>query len=155
MTVLEVPLQYQTFPLDQGVNRRNGWDVKAKWKELWWGSWYETLSLQMIGDAQWSDGRNYRLLGVSLPAWMSVRIPGFRFLGLLNTFSAETATQYFAQSDVGRRDVFLRLGTGLTRNFGPDWVFSAEYSAIKNLSTLASARYSKEMVVVQLSWQMK
>jgi hypothetical protein len=155
MTVLEVPLQYQTFPLDQGVNRRNGWDVKAKWKKLWWGSWYETLSLQMIGDAQWSDGRNYRLLGVSLPAWMAVRIPGFRFLGLLNTFSAETAGQYFAQSDVGRRDVFLRLGTGLARNFGPDWVFSAEYSAIKNLSTLASARYSKEMVVVQLSWQMK
>lgn len=155
MTVFEVPLQYQTFPLDQGDNRRNGWDIKTKVKKLWWGRWFDSLSLQMIGDAQWSEGRNYRLLGVSLPAGMTMRIPGFRWLGLLNTFSAETSLQYFLQSDLGRKDAFFRVGAGLSRSFGPDWIVSAEYSAQKNLSSLGSARYSKEIAMVQLSWQMQ
>jgi hypothetical protein len=155
MTVLEVPLQYQTFPLDQGDNRRNGWDVKTRLKKLWWGRWFDTLSLQMVGDAQWTEGRNFRFLGVSLPAWISVRLPGFRGMGLLNTFHAETTAQYFLQSDAGRRDVFLRIGSGLSRSFGPDWVLSAEYSAQKNLSTVQAARYSKGIVLVQLSWQMQ
>jgi hypothetical protein len=155
MTVWEVPLQYQVFPLDQGENRRNGWDVKTKVKKLWWGKWFETLSLQMIADFQWTEGRNYRLLGVSLPGWMTMSLPGFRSLGILNTFSAETTAQYFVQSDAGRRDAFLRMGTGLSRGFGPDWLLSAEYSAQKNLSNLDSARFSKEIVIVQLSWQMQ
>ncbi len=155
MTTYEVPVQYQVFPLDQGENRRNGWDLKGKVKKIWWGRWFETLSLQMIADFQWTEGRNYRLFGVSLPGWMAMRLPGFRSLGILNTFSAETATQYFAQSDSKRKDAFLRVGTGLSRGFGPDWVLSAEYSAQKNLSSLASARFSKETLIVQLSWQVQ
>ncbi len=152
ITTLEVPIQYQSFPTDSGSNDRTGGDVKIKLARRW-SSGASLTILQMVFDGQWTLGSNYRLGGVSLPAFYLTELPVFGWLGIQNTFSAEMAGQYFFQSDSGRKDMMLRAGTGLSRSIGQTWNFSMEISALKNLSVLDSARYSKTLITAQLNHQ--
>ncbi|NDG85116.1 MAG: hypothetical protein EBX52_08800, partial [Proteobacteria bacterium] len=152
LTTLEVPIQYQSYLLDSGTNDRTGADAKIKISKRW--SDGSSLALmQLVFDGQYSLGRNYRSGGVSLPAFFIAEIPVFSWIGLQNTFSYEVTARYFFQSETARRDLFLKAGTGLTRNFGQTWNFSFEVSGQKNLSVLETARYSKLLFTAQLNHQ--
>jgi hypothetical protein len=70
--------------------------------------------------------------------------------GFLSTFSAELFGQYFYESDVKRKDLLMRAGAGLLVSIGGNWNLSADFSVQKNLSNFDLARFSKEMVSLQL-----
>jgi len=152
MTTLEVPIQYQSYPMDSGSNDRTGGDVKVKLAKRWTSGSSLTI-LQMIFDGQYTLGTNYRLGGLSFPVFYLTELPVFRWLGIQNTFSAEISGQYFFQSDSGRKDWMVRAGTGLSRSIGSTWNISMEISTLKNGSVLDSARYSKSLITAQLNHQ--
>ncbi len=155
-TLIEVPLQYQKFVLAEGidaVNDRTGGDLKVKFYRRWFKNDGENLLLGALLDFQYSNGANYRMAGFSLPASGAVSLPLFRSLGLLNTFSLELRGQYFPESDTGRRDLWGRFSAGLSRSIGSRWSLALDFSGQKNISTVAAARYTKNVVFMQLSAQ--
>jgi hypothetical protein len=150
-TTLEVPVQFQKFLLDSGDNDRSGGDLKVKVTKRWATDSNQLLSLQMNWDGQISTGKNYRLIGLGLPAFFMTELPLIRKLGLLNTFTAEIWSQYYFQSSDHRKDLLLKAGLGIARAIGTAWNLSFDYSAQKNLSSFDSARYSKEVLTLQVS----
>lgn len=155
-TLIEVPLQYQKFILPEGtdaVNDRTGADLKVRFYRRWFRNSGENVMLGAMLDLQYSNGSNYRMAGFSFPASGAVSLPLFRSLGLLNTFGLELRGQYFPESDSGRRDLWGRFSTGLSRQIGSRWSLSVDFSGQKNISTVAAARYTKNLVLMQLSAQ--
>jgi hypothetical protein len=155
-TLIEVPLQYQKFILPEGtdaINDRTGADLKVRFYRRWFRNSGENVMLGAMLDLQYSNGANYRMAGFSFPATGAVSLPLFRSLGLLNTFGLELRGQYFPESDSGRRDLWGRFSTGLSRQIGSRWSLSVEFSGQKNISTVAAARYTKNLVFMQLSAQ--
>lgn len=155
-TLIEVPLQYQKFILAEGidaVNDRTGGDLKIKFYRRWFRNDGENLLLGALLDFQYSNGANYRMAGFSLPASGALSLPLFRKLGLLNTFGLEIRGQYFPESDTGRRDLWGRFSAGLSRSIGSRWSLALDFSGQKNISTVAAARYTKNVVFMQLSTQ--
>ena len=152
MTTVEVPIQYQSFPTDTGSNDRTGGDVKIKLSRRWISGSSLTI-FQMVFDGQYTLGTNYRLGGLSLPVFYMTELPVLGWLGIQNTFSAELSGQYYYQSDSGRKDLLMKAGTGLSRSIGKTWNISMEISALKNISILDSARYSKNLITAQLNHQ--
>ena len=152
LTTIEVPVQYQNFPLDSGNNDRTGADAKIRISKRWTNG-ADLVLMQLIFDGQYSLGRNYRIAGVSLPAFFLLDLPVFRWIGLQNSFSYELTGQYYFESTEARKDLFLKAGTGLTRNIGQTWNLSLEVSGQKNLSVLETARYSKLLFTAQLNHQ--
>ncbi len=152
VTLFEVPIQFQRYFLDSNEDDiRTGGDLKIKVSKRYLGMGSELLSLQLVLDAQYTSGKNYRLAGIGLPLFYMNELPLFRSLGLQNTFVAELWGQDYLQSDSLRKDLLMKVGTGLSHSFGQDWNLTLDYSAQKNLSTLSAARYSKEIILVQLS----
>lgn len=155
-TLLEVPLQYQKFVLPDGtdaINDRTGGDLKVRFFRRWFKNDGENVMLGAVLDLQYSTGKNYRLAGLSLPASGAVAVPLIRNLGILNTFGMELRAQYFPESDIGRRDLWGRFFTGLSRQMGSNWALNLEFSGQKNISTVAAARYTKNVVLFQLNAQ--
>ena len=150
-TSLEIPIQYQNFLLDAGDNSRTGGDAKIRFTKRYSQGAGELLSLQIALDGQYTKGRNYRLFGVGLPAFYMHPTPFLGRFGFLSTFSAELFGQYFYESDVKRKDLLMRAGAGLLVSIGGEWNLSADFSVQKNLSSFDLARFSKEMVSLQLS----
>ncbi len=156
-TLIEVPLQYQKFVLPEGtdaVNDRTGADLKVRFYRRWFRNDGENLLLGAMLDFQYSNGANYRMAGFSFPASGAVSLPLFRSLGLLNTFGLELRGQYFPESDSGRRDLWGKFSAGLSRPLGSRWALSVDFSGQKNISTVAAARYTKNVVFMQLSAQL-
>ena len=155
-TLIEIPLQYQKFVLAEGidaVNDRTGGDLKVRFYRRWFRNDGENLLLGALLDLQYSNGANYRMAGFSFPASGTVSLPLFRKLGLLNTFGLELRGQYFPESDSGRRDLWGRFSAGLSRSIGSRWSLALDFSGQKNISTVAAARYTKNVVFMQLSAQ--
>jgi tetratricopeptide (TPR) repeat protein len=155
-TLLEIPLQYQKFILPEGTdstNDRTGADLKVRFTRRWYRGDGQSLSLGATLDAQLSTGANYKLAGFTLPASGVVSLPVFRSLGLLNTFGLELRGQVFPYSDTARRDLLGRFSAGFMRQIGSRWSLLLDYSGQKNISTVAAARYSKNVVLLQLSAQ--
>jgi hypothetical protein len=155
-TLIEIPLQYQKFILAEGVdavNDRTGADLKVRFYRRWFRNDGENLLLGAILDLQYANGSNYRMAGFSFPASAAVSLPLFRKLGILNTFGLELRGQYFPESDSGRRDLWGRFSTGLSRPLGNKWSLSVDFSGQRNISTVAAARYTKNVVFMQLSAQ--
>ncbi len=150
-TSLEVPIQYQNFLLDGGDNIRTGGDAKIRFTKRYSEGAGELLSLQVMLDAQYTKGKNYRLIGVGLPAFYMTPTPYFGRFGFLSTFSAELLGQFFYESDVKRRDLLMRAGAGLLISIGGDWNLSADFTVQKNLSSFDLARFSKELISLQVS----
>jgi|GEM_PF-4830440 len=150
-TTLEIPLQYQSFTLDAGDNRRTGGDAKIRLTRRWSSGPGELLSLQMNVDSQFTLGKNYRLVGIGLPAFYMRPTPVLGALGFLSTFSAELLGQVYYQSDVKRRDLLMRAGTGILVSVGGNWNLSADVTVQKNLSSFELARFSKEIISIQLN----
>ncbi|MBU6153939.1 MAG: hypothetical protein KGP28_06515 [Bdellovibrionales bacterium] len=151
MTSLEIPVQFQEFLLDAGENIRTGGDAKIRYTKRYKKGSSELLSLQMVLDAQYTKGRNYRLLGIGLPAFYMCPTPLLGRLGFLSTFSAELFGQYYTESDVRRRDLLMRAGAGLLVSIGGDWNLSADFTIQKNLSSFDLARFTKEMIGLQVN----
>lgn len=155
-TLIEVPLQYQKFILPDGtdpINDRTGGDLKVRFFRRWFRNDGENLMLGAILDLQYSSGTNYRMAGFTLPASGAVSLPLFRSLGLLNTFGFELRGQYFPESDSGRRDLWGRFSAGLSRPIGNRWALTLDFSGQKNISTVSAARYTKNVVLMQVSAQ--
>ena len=155
-TLIEVPLQYQKFILPEGtdaVNDRTGVDLKVRFYRRWFRNDGENIMLGAMLDLQYSNGSNYRLAGFSFPASGAVSLPLFSSLGLLNTFGMELKGQYFPESDSGRRDLWGKFSAGLSRPIGSRWSLAVDFSGQKNISTVAAARYTKNVVFMQLSAQ--
>ncbi len=150
----EIPVRYQKFILDSNAsadNDRTGGDVQGRANLRWIRSEFEQINLQMILDAQYTKGKNYRLLSLDAPVIWIKDIPVFRSMGLLNTFSAEAQTQYYFQSDAKRKDLLLRGGAGLIKVLSPGWNLNGDVSYIKNFSTVDTAKYHKTLFSLQLS----
>ncbi len=152
--MIETPLRYQKFVLTNGVsedNDRTGADLqlRANYRSLM--SDTDFWSLAGTLDTQYSTGKNYRLLGLTLPANLGVSLPWVKDLGLVNTFMAELGGQYYWQSDLGRRDWWYKAGAGLLAPFFKDWSITLDYYYFKNNSTVAAATYSKGVVSLLLS----
>ncbi len=150
-TTLEVPIQFQDFLLDAGENIRTGGDLKVRYTKRYSNGPGELLSLQIALDAQYTKGRNYRLFGIGLPAFYMRPTPWLGKFGFLSTFSAELFGQTFYESDVRRRDLLMRAGAGLLVSIAGEWNLSADFTVQKNLSSFDLARFSKELVSLQLS----
>ena len=150
----ELPFKYQKYILSTGSstdNDRSGGDVQAKvtlrsqWSDL------EYYSIGGILDTQYSVGKNYRLEGLEIPFSLGVEIPGFRNLGLLNTFMADLSGQFYYQSDQKRKDFSYKFGTGLAAPLVEGWNLSFDYYYMKNNSNVDAATYTKGVASFLLS----
>jgi hypothetical protein len=150
-TSLEVPVQFQDFLLDAGDNVRTGGNAKIRYTKRYSRGPGELLSLQMALDSQYTKGRNYRMIGIGLPAFYMRPTPLLGRFGFLNTFTAELFGQYYYESDVKRRDLLLRAGAGILVSIAGEWNLSADVTVQKNLSSFDFARFSKELFSLQLS----
>jgi hypothetical protein len=70
---------------------------------------------------------------------------------LANTFIAEAQGQYYISSDLNRRDLLLKVGTGLLKPLSESVNASLDVNYQKNLSSVVSARYNKVVISLQLS----
>ena len=151
--MLEIPVQYQKYisSTTEGTdNDRTGGDVKLKATSKWMNEDSGSLTVQANLDGQYTSGKNYRQVGLDLPVTWATRVPYFRDLGLMNAFSFQATGQLYLQDDVKRRDVLLRVGTGLSRPIVTGWNASLDYNYLKNISTVLAARYTKGIITLQL-----
>jgi hypothetical protein len=150
----EVPIKFQKYTLDSSTgddNDRTGEDVQVKSTVRWIQGPMQLLNLEAIFDGQYTKGKNYRLIGLDIPALLITPLPGFSSLGLANTFIAEAQGQYYISSDLNRRDLLLKVGTGLLKPLSESVNASLDVNYQKNLSSVVSARYNKVVISLQLS----
>ena len=151
---LEIPLRYQSFPLDANsgaVNDRTGEGLTVKVRYRSAINQAESWTVQANLDQQFAKGSNYQLTALSVPAFWALYLPFFRNFDLMNTFTAEIDTQYYWAASPNRRDMTLKGGLGLIRRFGTGWNTSLDYLFSKNLSTVTAARYTKEVIALSIS----
>jgi hypothetical protein len=106
---------------------------------------------QFTLDNQYTKGSNYRLTGLTVPVYYTIALPGLIRARLINTFMAELSGQYYWQSDVSRKDLAVRAGAGMIWKASDEWNLRIDYSYFKNLSTIESARYTKNVFSLMLS----
>ncbi|MBS1958127.1 MAG: hypothetical protein JST80_01515 [Bdellovibrionales bacterium] len=148
--IYELPVRYQKYLLDANTsadNDRTGFDAQGKVSYRLIYSDLESLTLQTIGEVQYSTGKNYRLGAVRVPATWITKLPFFySSLGLLNTIAAEVDGVYYFNNDYSRKDLFAKGSFGVTKRFGEQWSSSLDYSYQKNFSNVDAAKYSKAVI---------
>jgi hypothetical protein len=156
--ILEAPLQYQKFINDPSLssdNDRTGVNFKLRGTSRWLKGESEIFSVQLGLEGQYTSGMNYRNFGLNLPLQWIKPLPFLSKFGILNSFSLEGQAINFFQSSSGRKDLLMRGGAGLLKTFFSQWNASLFYSYQKNSSTLSTARYSKDVISLQVSREFK
>ena len=153
----ELPVEYRYYYFDRTAlpeNVRTGIEVGAKIQYLRIYNDDIRFSSSLGVKSDFSTGRNYRLLDVSWPTSVLLPLPGFKALGLTNSFGFELGGQDYFQSDVSRRDWDLKLGAGLMRDLFKGCHMVFDYSYQKDSSNLDAARYKKHLVTLSLSYDL-
>ena len=154
----EIPIKFQKYaqdPTANPANDRTGEDVQWKTSAHFSKGGAELISLQGIIDAQWTQGKNYRLLGLEIPLLYLTELPWFSSFGLLNTFNLDASLQVYTSSDTKRRDLLLKAGTGVLKSLSKNLNLGLDIGYQKNISSVMTARYNKMVISLQLSHDFK
>ncbi len=150
----ELPIKYQSYAIDQTAdpaNVRTGVDVVAKvqWLKIF-GS-QTRVSSQVNGEGTFTSGDNYKLLGVDWPTQVLVPLLPFE---LLNTFAFDLGYSDYWKNTQGRHDVNYKVGLGVIKNLSTHLRLSVDFSYQVNSSTLETASYHKQVVGLNLGYDL-
>ncbi len=151
---LEIPIRYQAYPLDSdglAANDRKGEGIQIRGRYRNMTSDHTMILAQVAIDTQVTSGSNYRETQLLLPFYWTFELPGLRSVGLVNSVQAEADGQWYWSSDVKRKDLNLRAGTGLIRRWGKGWNTTLDYTHYKNFSNVDAAKYSKDTFLLMVS----
>ena len=152
----EVPIRYQNYRIDNTglpINVRTGFGGQFRMRYRSMQSDRSMFLAQAAVDTQVTSGTNYDETQLLLPVFWSFELPYLRNFGILNTLMGEVDGQWYWRSDVNRKEMSARIGTGMNRQFDRIKV-SLDYTYFKNVSTVSAARYQKETVLLMLSYDL-
>lgn len=151
----EIPVRFQKFVLDGNLNEDNDrtggqFELRAIYRALR-GDGIGSFTTQFVLENQITKGKNYRMSGLSIPFYYALSLPAFSEYDLINTFSGEFSGDWYWQSNNHRKDVSWRFGTGLIRKLMNSWSATFDYYFFRNVSTVGSADYSKDVFSLMVS----